>query len=80
MLMLLVNIYIIDILACVVWKWHNAFHMHLGNLKKLGVSAWHERNEKWKMVVKGISREDFSKNFLREWSNSLSWRLTHDCF
>ena len=32
------------------------------------------------MVVKGSSREDFSKNFLREWSNSSSRRLTHDCF
>ena len=54
--------------------------MHQGNLEKLGVSAWHERNEKWKMVVKGISREDFPKNCLREWSNSSSRRLTHDCF
>ena len=33
-----------------------------------------------KMVVKGISREDFSKNCLVEWSNSSSRRLTHDCF
>ena len=32
------------------------------------------------MVVKGISREDFPKNFLGEWSNSSSRRLTHDCF
>ena len=40
-----VNICKIDILACVVWKWHNVFHMHRGNLEKLGVSAWHERNE-----------------------------------
>ena len=32
------------------------------------------------MVLKGISREDFSKNCLREWSNSSSRRLTHDCF
>ena len=32
------------------------------------------------MVVKGISREDFLKNFLGEWSNSTSRRLTHDCF
>ena len=30
--------------------------------------------------MKGISREDFSKNCLREWSNSSSRRLTHDCF
>ena len=36
--------------------------------------------EKWKMVVKGISREDFPKNCLGEWSNSSSRRLTHDCF
>ena len=41
---------------------------------------WHERNEKWKMVVKGISREDFLKNFLGELSNNSSRRLTHDCF
>ena len=40
-----VNICKIDRLAFVVWKWHNAFHMHRGNLEKLGVSAWHERNE-----------------------------------
>ena len=32
------------------------------------------------MVVKGISREDILKNCLGEWSNSSSWRLTHDCF
>ena len=51
-----------------------------GQLRKLGVSAWHERNEKWKMVVKGITREDFPKNYLGEWSNSSSRRLTHDCF
>ena len=30
--------------------------------------------------MKGISREDFSKNFLGEWSNISSRRLTHDCF
>ena len=30
--------------------------------------------------MKGISREDFSKNFLGDWSNSSSRRLTHDCF
>ena len=36
--------------------------------------------KKWKVVVKGISREDFPKNCLREWSNSSSRRLTHDCF
>ena len=29
--------------------------------------------------MKGISREDFSKNCLGEWSNSTSRRLTHDC-
>ena len=75
-----VNICIIETLPCVVWKWHNAFHMHRGNLEKLGVSARHERNEKWIMVVKGISSEDFMKNCLREWSNSSSRRLTHDCF
>ena len=28
-----VNICIVDILACVVWKLHNAFHMHRGNLE-----------------------------------------------
>ena len=54
--------------------------MHRDNLEKLGVSAWHERNDKWKMVVKGISREDFQKNCLGEWSNSSSQRLTYDCF
>ena len=48
--------------------------------RKLGVSAWHERNKKWKMVVKGISREDFPNNCLGKWSNSSSRRLTHDCF
>ena len=30
--------------------------------------------------MKGISREDFSKNCFGEWSNSSSRRLTHDCF
>ena len=30
--------------------------------------------------MKGISREDFQKNCLGEWSNSSSRRLTHDCF
>ena len=30
--------------------------------------------------MKGISREDFSKNCLGEWPNSSSRRLTHDCF
>ena len=30
--------------------------------------------------MKGISREDFSKNCLGEWSNGSSRRLTHDCF
>ena len=30
--------------------------------------------------MKGISREDFRKNFHGEWSNSSSRRLTHDCF
>ena len=30
--------------------------------------------------MKGISREDFMKNCLGEWSNSSSQRLTHDCF
>ena len=54
--------------------------MNLGNLEKLGVSAWYERNEKWEMVVKGISRENFPKNYLGEWSNSSYRRLTHDCF
>ena len=54
--------------------------MHRGNLEKLGVSALHERKEKWKMVVKGISSEDFPKNFFEELSDSSSQRLTHDCF
>ena len=40
-----VHICKIDILACVVWKWNNAFHMNRGNLEKLGVNAWHEINE-----------------------------------
>ena len=44
------------------------------------MSAWHERNKKWKVVVKGISREDFPKNCLGEWSNSSSRRLTHNCY
>ena len=43
------------------------------------MSAWHERNEKGKMIVKGISREYFPKNCLGEWCNSTSRRLTHDC-
>ena len=30
--------------------------------------------------MKGISREDFPKNCLGEWSNISSQRLTHDCF
>ena len=30
--------------------------------------------------MKGISREDFLKNCLGEWSDSSSRRLTHDCF
>ena len=30
--------------------------------------------------MKGISREDFPKNFLGEWSNSSSRRLSHYCF
>ena len=30
--------------------------------------------------MKGISREDFPKNFLGKWYNSSSRRLTHDCF
>ena len=30
--------------------------------------------------MKGISREDFLKNCLGEWSNSSSRRLTNDCF
>ena len=33
-----------------------------------------------KMVVKGISKEDFPNNSLKELSNSSSWRKTHDCF
>ena len=32
------------------------------------------------MVVKGISRKDFSKNCIGEWSNSSSRGITHDCF
>ena len=51
-----------------------------GHPRKLGVSAWHERNEKWKNGYEMNSKEDFPKNFLREWSNSSSRRLTHDCF
>ena len=38
------------------------------------------KEKKMETVVKGISREDFLKNCLGEWSNSSSWRLTHDCF
>ena len=38
------------------------------------------KEKKRKMVVKGISREDFPKNCLGEWSNSSSRRLTHDYF
>ena len=30
--------------------------------------------------MKGISREDFLKNCLGEWSNSSTHRLTHDYF
>ena len=30
--------------------------------------------------MKGISREDFPKNCLGEWSNNSSRMLTHDCF
>ena len=44
------------------------------------MSAWHERKEKLKVVVKGISREDFPNNCLEEWSNNSSQRLTNDCF
>ena len=40
-----VNICVSDILTCVVWKWHNASYAP-GQPRKLGVSAWHERNEK----------------------------------
>ena len=32
------------------------------------------------MFMKGISTEDFSKNYLGELSNSSSRRWTHDCF
>ena len=27
-----VNICMLDILTCIIWKWHNAFHMHWGTL------------------------------------------------
>ena len=36
--------------------------------------------ENEKIVVKGISKEDFPKNFLGELSNISSQRKTHDCF
>ena len=29
-----VNICMLDILTCIVWKWHNAFHMHWGTLEQ----------------------------------------------
>ena len=32
------------------------------------------------VVAKWISKEDFPKNFPGEFSNSSSWRKTHDCF
>ena len=32
------------------------------------------------VVAKWITKEDFSKNFLGELSNSSSRRKTHDCF
>ena len=44
-----VNICIIDILACVVWKRYNAFHMH-----RVGVSSWHERNENDAFLTFGL--------------------------
>ena len=31
--LIFVNIYMLDILTCVVWKWHVAFHMHRGTLE-----------------------------------------------
>ena len=31
--LIFVNICMLDILTCVVWKWHNAFHMHWGTLE-----------------------------------------------
>ena len=39
-----------------------------------------KKKKNGKMVVKGISREDFSNNSLGELSNSPSRRLTHDYF
>ena len=48
-------------------KWHNAFHMHRGNLEKLGVSAWHEKNEK---MANGCER-----NFKGRFSEELPWRV-----
>ena len=39
-----------------------------------------EKKKKLKMVVKGISREDFPNNCLGELSNNSSRRLIHDCF
>ena len=32
--LIFVNICILDILTCVVWKWHNTFHMHRGTLEQ----------------------------------------------
>ena len=29
-----VNICMLDILTCITWKWHNAFHMHWGTLEQ----------------------------------------------
>ena len=29
-----VNICMLDILTCIIWKWHNAFHMHWGTLEQ----------------------------------------------
>ena len=46
-----VNICVNDILVCVVLEWHNAFYMYWGNLRKLGVSAQHERNKKYVIYV-----------------------------
>ena len=53
-----VNICKIYILACVVWKWHNAFHMHRGNLEKLGVSVWNEINENYVFLSFGLGMSE----------------------
>ena len=29
-----INVCMLDILTCIVWKWHNTFHMHWGTLEQ----------------------------------------------